>query len=501
MLNKIFLNIFSNWAFLILTILSAFIVSPILVQKLGDEAYGVWTLIMSLTGYFTLLDFGINTAIVRYISKYTAQNKTISTHKIFATAFTIFFIIGISAFFITTILGYFFKNLFNIQSFSDNYLFIVILILGTDLALNLTCGVFVATLRGLEKFLELNIINIIFLILKNSVLVYLLYNEHSLLSISFLIVLTTLVKHYFNYLLVIKFKPILKVNRLNIDKKALKLLINYSSYSIIIAVAIKIIFYTDSIVIASLISVSEITYYSIASMIVENMQNLVWAAIGVLIPVISANDASNKKFNNSNLYISGTRYTFIFITPIILVLIVSGDDFIQLWMGEKFSQHSGDVLIILLCGFLFSLSQLISHAILKGISKHKILAIILSFEAIFNLVLSLSLAPKYGIKGVAAGTTIPLIFSNLVLIPYFTCRNLKTDYFKYLYNSFLHPLIFFFMLLFLLFIIDITNKSFGSLIFFSFIIALLSWGYGFIFILEKSHKNRILMVFKTRRYT
>ena len=52
-------NIFSNWTGYLITILVGFFLAPFVLHHLGNTGYGVWTLVLSLTGYFGLLDLGI----------------------------------------------------------------------------------------------------------------------------------------------------------------------------------------------------------------------------------------------------------------------------------------------------------------------------------------------------------------------------------------------------------------------------------------------------------
>lgn len=75
MLRKLFNNALSNYANLIVAVGIAFVMSPFLVHRLGDFFYGIWVLAMSITGYFSLLDLGMNRAIVRYVSMYEAKEE------------------------------------------------------------------------------------------------------------------------------------------------------------------------------------------------------------------------------------------------------------------------------------------------------------------------------------------------------------------------------------------------------------------------------------------
>jgi O-antigen/teichoic acid export membrane protein len=60
-------NILANWSNIILSVLAVFFLYPFCVQVLGEEQYGVWLLISSVTGYFALLQLGVPMANVRFV--------------------------------------------------------------------------------------------------------------------------------------------------------------------------------------------------------------------------------------------------------------------------------------------------------------------------------------------------------------------------------------------------------------------------------------------------
>lgn len=55
--------------------LTALVAVPITVRGLGDDAYGLLTLISAVVGYLGLMELGLGTAIVRYLSHYRALNE------------------------------------------------------------------------------------------------------------------------------------------------------------------------------------------------------------------------------------------------------------------------------------------------------------------------------------------------------------------------------------------------------------------------------------------
>jgi len=64
---------FSNWLTYLGSGAVSFFLSPFLVRHLGNSAYGVWILLVSLTGYLGFLDLGIRGAVTRYIAKFHSE--------------------------------------------------------------------------------------------------------------------------------------------------------------------------------------------------------------------------------------------------------------------------------------------------------------------------------------------------------------------------------------------------------------------------------------------
>jgi len=80
---------------------------------------------------------------------------------------------------------------------------------------------------------------------------------------------------------------------------------------------------------------------------------------------------------------------------------------------------------------LLGLAQSPSVQLLFGISKHKFFAWFNSIEGGANLILSILLARKYGILGVALGTMIPMLMTKLIIQPIYVCWLASVNYMEY----------------------------------------------------------------------
>src|ERR1700757_3025513 len=94
-------NVGSSWFSLGINIVVGIFLSPFILHRLGDTAYGIWVLIFSITGYYGLFDLGIRSSVVRYVSKFTATGETEKVQRLIATSVWTYTLIGVVAMVIT----------------------------------------------------------------------------------------------------------------------------------------------------------------------------------------------------------------------------------------------------------------------------------------------------------------------------------------------------------------------------------------------------------------
>src|SRR5260370_37082288 len=94
-------NVGSSWFALGTNVLVGIFLSPYILHHLGDEAFGLWVLIFSITGYYGLFDLGIRSSIVRYVASYSATGDRAELDRLISTAVLTYGAIGVIAFLIT----------------------------------------------------------------------------------------------------------------------------------------------------------------------------------------------------------------------------------------------------------------------------------------------------------------------------------------------------------------------------------------------------------------
>jgi O-antigen/teichoic acid export membrane protein len=444
-LKVIFRNTASNWLGLAINILIQFFLTPFIIISLGDTKYGVWTLIMSLTGYYGLFDFGIRSGVGHYITRYYAKNEIEKVNNIISSAFFILLGAAILCIIMSVILAFNFLNLFHVENISTNILRWSIIIVGINLGLTFPFAIFNAILASLQRFDIQNIIGITTSIIQAILVVIILKSGYHILGLAIVSLIVGSLGYILQYAYSAKIFLQISVKIKYFSLSYVKQISNFGIFSFLLLLSHRIISYTDSIIIGVFLNVTAITYFTIPRMLIEYLSLLISGFTQTLTPIATLNDALDNKENLLTLFKYGSRFNNSIIIPIFLILFCWGDEFLSLWIGEKYLSgeiyaSSGLILKILLSGAFFKFSQRVSWQILFGMRQHRIPAIYTIFEALANLLLSVLLVGRMGLVGVALGTMITSMVTGGILIPIYSCRKINIKLMEYFTVSMKYPI-------------------------------------------------------------
>ena len=60
-----------------ISILVSLFYTPIVIKNLGQQQYGLYNIASSVVGYLSLLNFGLGSAVVRFVTKYRVEKKEV----------------------------------------------------------------------------------------------------------------------------------------------------------------------------------------------------------------------------------------------------------------------------------------------------------------------------------------------------------------------------------------------------------------------------------------
>src|SRR5947209_4551303 len=179
-------NVGSSWLGLAVNVAVGILVSPYILHKLGDDAFGLWVLVFAITGYYGLFDFGIRSSVVRYVAKFHATNDQQELNKLVSTSLASYSCIGLLLLALTGIGSFFVDKLFHVSPSYMGTARLLFLMVGTSLALNFPMGVFSGTLEGLQKFYFINLVNITTTLTRAVLIIFFLHRGCGLLTVAFI---------------------------------------------------------------------------------------------------------------------------------------------------------------------------------------------------------------------------------------------------------------------------------------------------------------------------
>ena len=429
------INVGMNWVAMATGMVVPFFLAPFVVRHLGATVYGIWILAVSTVAYLNMLDLGLRSAIVRFVSKSATEGKIEDAQKAIGATLWFRLVIAGCVALISVGLAVWFPHLFKIPSDLQHAAQITVLLCALGVAVSLLAGVYSGVLTAIHRFDILSSITVLQTLGRATGVVLILRSGHGLIALAcweFLIVLLSSVALF---VAALKMYPPCRIFTLRPHLETLKSVWSYSFKTFIIIVAVQIVFYTDNIVVGAFLSVGLVTFYSIAGSLAMYSGQVSTSMGSTFIPMASSLDASGQSASLQRLLLRGTQAMLGLMLPIGLTLLLRGKTFIGLWMGPQYSETSGTILQILLISQFFTIANSTAGQIAYGVDKHKTVATWAAIEAALNLGLSVILVKTVGIYGVAWGTSLSQALIHLIFWPRFVKRELGVAASTYLWQG------------------------------------------------------------------
>lgn len=393
---------------------------PILLHYIGKEEYGLFQLIGSFIAYFSIMDFGLTNAVVRFYTKYKALQDTVNMENILAMAMRAYVVI--TGIMLAAGLGFYFTlpNLFS-QSMTGaeietaKQLFLLLLF---NMVITISTMIFRAVINAHEKFLFLKGLEIIQLVLQPILVILVLQQYPSAFSVAF-------VQTILNVILIIA--------RVYYCIKKLRVTIRYHYWDKVLFADFKklalslfavtlidqVFFKTNQIILGFISGTSSVAVYSVSSIIYMNYMLLALAISGVYLPYVTELTAQKVPIEIlTDLFISIGRIQFFVLALVASGFIIFGQEFIKMWAGESFLE-AYDITLLIIIPFTVDLIQNIGLSIMQAQNKYDFRAKVYFVMGVFNLCLAIPLAQKFGGVGCAFATGLSMFLGNGVIMNWY----------------------------------------------------------------------------------
>ena len=161
-----------------------------------------------------------------------------------------------------------------------------------------------------------------------------------------------------------------------------------------------IMFYSDRVMIASMLSMAAVAYYATPFDIVYRLAIIPNAIVGALFPAFSALDKSDRDAAR-RLFWRGSKATFLILFTLVLPIVILAEDLLTLWLGSSFALESTVVLQLIAMAILINGTARVGTAFIQGSGRPDVSARLLLLQLPLYLALLWLLLGHLGLAGAA----------------------------------------------------------------------------------------------------
>lgn len=424
--KQLSLGVVFSYITIIVQCLSGVAYTPIILSSLGQSEYGVYSLCLSFSGCLTIFNGGMNAAFVRFYvqAKTRDEGKLPALNGLFARVF-----IGLAAVALAAglVISWKAELFFGSKINVDEYALLkeLFAILAASTCVTVINCIFSSLITANEQFIFGKLVNLLQIVLAPVITIPLLLGGHGAAAVFAIKLLLTVVAMVFNaWYCFARIKARFEFSA--VDKVLLRSILVFAGAIAVQSVTDQLNWQVDKFVLAWTNGTSEVSVYSVGSMLNAYYIMIASAMSGVFIAEINRLAARGRDRELSDLFVKTSRIFALLVLLIMSGYCIFGKDFIMRWAGVEYGASYYVGLLIMLPVtpvLIMGLAQDITRAK----NRHKMLIAVNTLVSLLNLVISIPLAMKFGAVGSAVGTFITEILIIVVIESIYWHRVVKLD--------------------------------------------------------------------------
>lgn len=472
-----------------------FIAVPLLINYFGKDNYGIIALANSINAYMTLLDMGLSSANVRFLSNWLANGDKVKVNKLFQTSTAIYFIVGIVNAIVLFVVYLFADNLFNITPDQTILIKQMLLIMIAIAIINWYTSCYNQLISATENVAWVQKRTLLAKILMVCVLIATIKFKLGIVcfflatQIISVVLLPLTVRKILKETPFVNFFPRFDISTL---KEILPYTLSILSFSFF-----QLSFYNLRPVFLGMQGQpSDVTEFQVMKSmagIVVALSNIFFSA---LLPASSRIVANNDKLNYYRIAYRGTKLITICLCFTAIGMLTISNDLLTIYVGDSFSHIVPWLnlwLLLLLGNHIHSISSLIlAGADVRAISRISIISSTLGLLACWYAI------PTYGVGGPVIGLLIYTTIQILFYWVYYWPRKMQINSKKVVFQSFLPFVLIASLLSGILRHIPHSENSWLNIFLFGGIYTIIFAAFCWI-LLNKEDRNFLLSIIKKKK--
>lgn len=418
--------IFSNITF-IAQMLMLIIITPIMIKTLGQEQYGIYVILFTIIGYFSLGNFGFPQTLLREIIEALHHKMYEKINSVISSVFTYYSLFISVA--VVLVFMIFFLDSFNLMQYivedtkyRELFQSAIIIVVGI-FALNMINEIFQYIIMADNKIYVVKLIKFFEIILQLALTYIVLLKSPTLQNVILVMLFTALFsliamyiysKRYVIYTISYKFS----------NFQIFKEMLPSSFWYFVGAISVMLIFQSDVMVISSFIGIEHVAIYATMYKFNDAFRQVLSQICGSIFPTIAKLKSENRYEDLKKLYFKflAVMVGLSFFTGAILYWI--GFDIYSWWIGNEAFNNKELFVHFIVFTMLFVIDSP-SSTFIGAMGIHRNTIIVAIVQGLLNLFLSIYLIKEYGLIGVILGSIIALLVTNFWFNNYYLLMKLN----------------------------------------------------------------------------
>jgi O-antigen/teichoic acid export membrane protein len=407
----------SNYAARFVSLAAWFVLTPLMLQRLGPTDYGLWVVVGSLVAYGWLLSGGIQSAVTRYVAAYWARGEVDMVSRVVATSLWCDTLLGIVAIALSAVLAPVVPAVFQIPGSEQGTTQWLVLIMGIGIGVTIPCETGAAALRGLHRYDLASLTDGTGTLLNVGAIFVVLLTGGGLLAIVSVGVPVVLLSQVLSMYLCRRLVPELHFGWHEVDPRMVRAIVGFSWPLLLVQTAALVQRKSDELVIGLFLPISVVTPYALAHRLSDLCRDLTRQFVGPFLPLASELHARSDMAGLRALFLTGTRLGLAIYLPLACSVTLLARPLLRLWVGPAYADNVALVAILSLAGVMLS-TEWLASTVLQGMARHRLQGIVAISCAVGNVVVSAVLIGPFGLNGVAFGTLIAALVEYAIVMPY-----------------------------------------------------------------------------------
>lgn len=408
--------------------LVALLLPPFLTSYMSKDAFAAWSLVLQVSAYVGYLDFGVQTAVGRFVAHANERGDSAQRDRIVSTAFVWLSTVAVVASVLALIGAAFIERIFPQMPLAYVHESrIALALVGVSLAFVLPSttfsGVFVGRHRNEFPALIIGGSRLVTAVL----LIVLVRNGYSLIPMAAVTAGINILAAVLQWLIAWRMFPEVRLSRGLVDRRSSRELYEYCRTLTIWNFAMFLVAGLD-LTIVGIFRYSEVPYYSVASSLVLFLAGMQNAIFNAMIPSAAVMHARGDASALGRMLIISSRYGMFLLLLTGLPLIFFSQRILSLWVGADYAIPAARILEVLVLAGIIRLSATPYMVTLMGTGEHRLITLSPLLEGFSNLTVSLVLGYFFGAIGVALGTLFGAIVGMSSNLLYNMHRTKQADF-------------------------------------------------------------------------